>query len=221
MNQKWPILLVLALLAGMLPFVFLDSPPALPAVMILPPTPLVVKSGRVPDRWIPAKWTWLQKACQRVLGPPRVVFLDIQFRELDGTLKSIIAQNFLGQPFSESNGVAVWIVPVRPRPRFKLDGPIFTTNLTESKWTRFWKTAEVYPRLEEKTIDFSTLLIDASATQTNFVAAIRAQLPYGKELFVLDVRQPEMAANRAAVWIHGDETDAKGNRFHAPKFPRR
>jgi hypothetical protein len=213
MNRKWLIALILVLLGGML-VVCLDRSPALPPVMILAPTRLVVKSGRVPDRWIPTKWTLLQKACQRVLGPPRTVFLDIQFREVHGTLKSIIAQNFLGQPLNESNGVAVWMVPGRLRPRFIRDSPIITANLTVAKRTSFWETAEVFPRLKEETIDLSTLLIDASVTQTNFVAAIRAQLPYGKELFVLDVRQPEMATNRAGIWIKGDEIDAKGNKVH-------
>jgi hypothetical protein len=214
MNRKWLIAVALVSLGGIILVVCIDRPAALPAVVILPSTPLVVKSGRVPDRWIPAKWTWLQKACQRVLGPPRTVWLDIQFREVQGTLKSIIAQNFLGQPLCESNGVAVWIVSARPRPRFIRDSPISAANLTVVKRTSFWETAEVFPRLKGETIDLSTLLIDASATQTNFVAAIRAQLPYDKELFVLDVRRPEMATNRAGIWIAADEIDASGNKVH-------
>src|SRR5271154_3138066 len=111
MNRKWLIALILALLGGIFLVVYFDSSPALPAVTILPPTPLVVSSGRVPDRWIPAKWTWLKRACRFVLGPPRQVGFSIQFIEASETVAAIVAQNSLGQPQAESNGLAVWILP--------------------------------------------------------------------------------------------------------------
>jgi hypothetical protein len=225
--QKWPIVLILVLLFGMVLFVFLDNPPALPAVMILPPTPLAVKTGRVPDRWIPAKWTLLQRACLFVLGAPQQVGFDVQFIEASETVDSIVAQNSLGQPQAQTNGLAVWILPgetltpprgastVRSDPRIiTVDGMqavVMSTSATDMYRVDF------FPRLEKGTVDLSTRLIVASAAQTNFVAAVRAQLPYGKALFLLDVRQPASASNRLEFLITADEYDAKGNRVHPPK----
>jgi hypothetical protein len=41
---------------------------------------------------------------------------------------------------------------------------------------------------------------------------VRAQLPYGKRLFVLDVRQPELATNRFGFLVTAEEYDAKGKK---------
>jgi hypothetical protein len=43
---------------------------------------------------------------------------------------------------------------------------------------------------------------------------VRAQIPYGKLLLVLDVRQPESATNRFEFLIAAYEVDAKGNIIH-------
>jgi len=212
MQRKWLIALVVVLVLGSLLVSRLTNPPPLPPVIILPPTPLAVKSGRIPDRWIPAKWTWLHKACWRVFGSPRQVWCDIQFRNIDGTLASIIAQNSLGRPLAESNGVAAWILPARMRPRFIRDFEIFTANETQASNHAFGCIAEVFPRLNEKTIDLSTRLIDSS----EIVAAVRAQVPYGKELLVLDIRVPELFTNRDAIWIRIYDVDAKGHIVRQP-----
>jgi hypothetical protein len=71
---------------------------------------------------------------------------------------------------------------------------------------------ELFLRLEKQIVDLSTRLIFVSAGQTNLVAAVRAQLPYDKALFVLDVRQPQSGSNRLEIAITADEYDAKGNR---------
>jgi hypothetical protein len=72
--------------------------------------------------------------------------------------------------------------------------------------------AELFSRLEKETVDLSTRLIVTSAGQTNFLAAVRAQLLYGNALFLLDMRQPESAGNRIGILITADEYDAKGNK---------
>jgi hypothetical protein len=224
MNRNWLIALILVLLAGILLVVFLDRLPALPAVTILPSTPLVVKSGRVPDRWIPAQWTWLARACRFVLGAPRQVGYAIQFIEASETVDSIVAQNSLGQPQAESHGLAVWILPGETLQKPKglattMSAPrILTTDRMEARVmvgsTTDSYSADLFARLEKKTVDLSTGLIVTSAGQTNFVAAVRAQLPYGQALFLLDVRQPASASNRLEFLITAEEYDAKGNKVH-------
>jgi len=212
------------LVAGMVIFVLLDSTPALPAARILPATPLVVKTGRVPDRWIPAKWTWLRRACQFVLGDPRQVGFDIQFIEASETVASIIAENSLGHPLAESDGLAVWILPgetlrpskgastIRSAPRITTaDG--MQASVIVSSGADF-DTADLFARLAKGTVDLSTRLIVVSAGQTNFVGAARAYLPYNKALFLLDMRQPESASNRMEFLITADEYDATGNKVH-------
>ena len=197
--------------------------------MILPPAPLAVTSGRLPDRWIPAKWHRLQQACRLVLGPPRQVGLDIQFDEVSETVASIVARNSLGPPQAQSNGVAGWILSQRTLQ--SLEGAA-KTNLVRSR-TLILPTADqtevrlrnrrrnpidysgdLFSRLEKEKVDLSTHLIATSPAQSNFVAAVRAQIPYGKLLLVLDVRQPESATNRFEFLIAAYEVDAKGNIIH-------
>jgi hypothetical protein len=228
-SQKWLIALILALLAGMTLFVFLDRPPALPAVTILPSTPLVVKSGRVPDRWIPANWTLLQRACQFVLGAPRQAVFDVQFIETSESAASIIAENSLGQPLAESNGLAVWVLrgttlqqskgasTIRSMPRITTADAMQASVMSGSTTDNY--RADLFGRLEKGAIDLSTRLIVSSAAQTNFAGAVRAQLPYNKALFLLDMRQPASASNRMEFLLTADECDAAGNRIHAPKLP--
>jgi hypothetical protein len=225
MRQKRLIALALVVLGGMLVFVILSKPPALPAVMILPPTPLAVKSGRVPDRWIPAKWTRLQRACRYFLGDPKQVGFNVRYMETSETVESIISRNSLGPPQARGNGLAVWILPdgtLRP-PKGDTTvlgaARILTAARERAKLSVTHKagnySAEVFPILEDETVDFLTRLIVTSAGKTNFVAAARAQLPYGQALFVLDVRQPEVDDYRMGFLITADEYDAKGNKVHA------
>jgi hypothetical protein len=214
------------LLGGILLTFCLDRPPALPAVTILPPGPLVAKSGRVPDRWIPAKWTWLQKTCLFVFGPPRQVGFSTEFIEASESVPSIVAHNSLGPPQAESNGLAVWILPgdvlVQPGGASSImSAPrILTVDAGLSVVISSAFRAELFPQMNNGTVDLSTRLIVSSAMQTNFVAAVRAQLPYGKALFLLDVRHPESASNRQEFLITADEYDAKGNKLNPPTPPR-
>jgi hypothetical protein len=218
-NQKWPIVLILALLSGILLFVVFDRPPALPPVIILPPTPLAVKSGRLPERWIPTKWIWLFRACQFVLGPPRQVGFNIECIEASETVASIVAQNSLASPQAQSNGVAFWMLPDgtlrQPRSVATIMSRIrvSTSDQGEASVVSGDYRADLFARLEKETVDLSTRLIVSSAGQTNFVAAVRAQLPYGNALLVLDVRQAESATNRFEFLITADEYDAKGNKI--------
>jgi len=216
-NQKRLIVLILLLSGGILLFVIFDRLPPLPTVMILPPAPLAVKTGRMPDRWIPLKWEWLRRACFFVFGRPRLVGFELQCIEASQTVASIVAQNSLGQPQAESNGVAVWTLPdgslqppsgpaiIMPRDQFSfVEQAMMSTKVGDV-------SADLFARLQKKTVDLSTRLIVSSSGQTNFIAAARAQLPYGKALFVLDIRQPESATNRFEFLITAYEFDAKGN----------
>jgi hypothetical protein len=223
-NQKWLTALILVLLGGILLLVVFDKPPALPALMILPTTPLAVTSNRLPDRWIPAKWIWLQRVWLFVFGPPRQVQFNLQCISSSETVASIVSQNSLGLPQAESKGLAVWMIPdgtlrqrkgastIMARPR------VSTSDQGEARVIFGDYSADLFARLEKETVDLSTRLIVYSSGQTNFVAAMRAQLPYGQTLFVLDVRQPEVATNRFEFLITADEYDAKGNKI-SPRPP--
>jgi hypothetical protein len=212
---------VVVLVLGGLLVIRLANPSSLPPVIILPPTPLAVKSGRIPDRWIPANWTWLQKACLSVLGPPRQVRLDVVVSTVDGTLDSIIAHDALGQPLSTGGNAAVWIVPaLQPVQRVETIQSslgMITGNHMEGKVIVGNFTAELFPQLRNNATDLLTCLVFPSEGQSNVVAAMRVQIPYDKALFVIDSRQPELATNRTAIWIKADEVDAKGNIVQHPQ----
>jgi len=218
MKRKRLLGLVLVLLVGSVLFVVLDKPPALPAVMILPPGPLAVKSGRVPDRWIPAKWGWLRRACGSVLGYPRQVTCNVQFIETSANVASILAGN---QPQVESNGVAIWFLPDGKLRPLQGAAKILNAARVTSEEQRMASvavvdkteshSADLFSRLGKETIDLSTRLIVTTNGQTNFVEGIRAQLPYGHALFVLDVRQPKAATNHMGFVITADEIDPAGN----------
>ena len=186
--------------------------------MILPSSPLAVKTGRAPDRWIPAKWTWLRWACQRVFGPPRLAYLEVQFIEASETVASVVAANSLGQPQAQSNGVAVWILPGKQRQSSEATMRMVMADRMEAQagvmGTNVCYRAALYTHVEKEMVDLSTRLIVTSASQTIFVAAARAQLPYGKAMFLLNARQPESASNRLEILITADECDAKGYPIH-------
>ena len=101
--------LIIALFILFIALVGIDSSrrPALPEVVLLPPTPLVDTQGRIPERWIPAKWTWLYRTCRSVFGAPRQVELDMTIIDVTNTVDRIIAEGNLGEPLARSNGVAV------------------------------------------------------------------------------------------------------------------
>jgi hypothetical protein len=217
-NQKCLVALILVLLGGTLIFVIFSRVPELPEVIILPPTPLAVKGGRAPDRWIPRNWTWLRRSCFLVLGQPKQVSFEIECSAVSEKVSSIIAENSLGPPLAESNGVAVWIVPagrswvwgapstIMPRAHVVTsDQGQATVGVGDYK-------ADLFGHLQKLTVDLSTRLIIGSAIQTNFVATARAQLPYGKALFVLDARHPDSATYRFEIFVTADEIDAGGNK---------
>jgi hypothetical protein len=56
-NRKWLIALSFSLVVGMFLFVLLDELDTPPDIAILPLAPFTMKDGRVPDRWIPSKWS--------------------------------------------------------------------------------------------------------------------------------------------------------------------
>jgi len=106
-NQKWLIGLILLLLVAALLVVILDRPPALPTVMILPPSPLAVKTGRVPDWWIPVKWA---KGVHLCLWPfssqnhPHILASEFHERVLDSSLFSMESNGANGcRPGDSSN----------------------------------------------------------------------------------------------------------------------
>jgi hypothetical protein len=223
MKRKRLIGLVLALLGGTLLLIFIvDKPPALPAVMILPSGPLALKSGRVPDRWIPAIWVLLHRACEFFLGPPRQVGIAVQRIETSETVASVVARLSLGQPQAQSNGVSVWILPestlVAPKGAATITSMArITVAEQQNAGVRMIDkaasySADFFSRLERETIDLSSRLIVTANGQTNFLAGLRAQLPYGHALLVLDVRHPESPTNRMEFVITADEYDAKGNK---------
>ena len=112
-NWRWLIALTLVLLGGTLIFEFFGAPPAIQEVMFLSPSQLPLHGGRVPDRWIPLEWDWLRRTCRFVLGAPRRVGFEMQRTEESNTVASILAQNSLGKPEAEGNGLALWILPSR------------------------------------------------------------------------------------------------------------
>ena len=63
---------------------------------------------------------------------------------------------------------------------------------------------ELFLRPYKSGVDLSARVIFASSVETHFIAVVRAQLPHGKSLFLLDVRQPESATNRAEAIITAD-----------------
>jgi len=221
MKRKRLIILVLLLLSGVLLFVIFDKPPALASVMFLPPGPLAVKNDLNPYRLIPVKWAWLQRICLFFWGRTRVITRSFRFMESSETVASIVARNSLGQAQAESNGLAVWIVPEafleRPKGAATIgSAPRVTT--CEGMQAQVMTTdnvmaysADLFSRLGKETVDLSTRLVVTSAAQTNFVAAVRAQIPQRHALFVLDVRHPESPTNRMAFLITADEVDAAGN----------
>jgi len=221
MKSKRLLALALVFLAGIILIVSFDKTPSLPPVMILPPGPLAVKSGRVPDRWIPAKWTWLRRACVSVLGQPRQILFNVQFKVTTGTVESVVAQNSLGQPLAQSNGAAVWILPDGIPHGPKDSGGtlsasrVVTLDRMEAQVMSGGNAAgyseDLFARLEKETMDLSTFIIVTADGQTNFAARVRAQLPDGQALFVLDLRHPESATNRIAIVIKANELDVKGN----------
>ena len=231
MNRKWLISLVLVLLGVILLVGILGRPPALPPIIFLPPTSLPVKSGRIPDRWIPAKWTWLQQACLFVLGAPKQVRFDLRFFDTVGSLTSIVATNFPGQRLSESNGVASCILPTSVRQRLERDsdvlaGPAIVTAEHSAAGVGIGSAsgsfvANVFADLVKETTDLSTQVTITSGTQTNFIAAVRAQLHDGEALFILDSRQPNAVTNRLGIWIEASEIDAKGNKVQHSKTTMR
>ena len=204
--RKWFIALSLVLLAGTFLFVFFYKPPALPEVMILPPTAFTIQEGRIPDRWIPAKWTWLQRACRSVFGPPKSVIFNIYCHQIANTAAFFIDRNTLGKPDAEGGGMALWILRV-----WKLDRLVYggrygmSTSLSaddrmKSTMLLGWRAeirTDFFPRLDKETNDLSIRITPPS----NFGIAVRVQIPHGSGLLFVDVGQPDFATSGTAIEI--------------------
>jgi hypothetical protein len=223
MRRRIFIALIAVLLIGILAAIFLESPPPPPPLVMLPSASWPVKTGRIPDRWIPPKWTWLQKLCSRIRGKSRQVTLDVELIEVSEPVKSVVDKNKLGQPQLESDGVAAWIVSAEKPMQFdgsatiskprvtmadRMQAAMFVGSTTNSS------KVEVYVRLKRDSSDLWTRVTFSDGTQTNFLAAVRAQVPWNDALFVIDDREPAAATNRRAFWISPFEVDAAGNRLH-------
>lgn len=226
-NQKRFIALALVILCGVVASVYFQKPPVLPAVILLPPGPLVVKSGRVPDRWIPNKWTWLHRACRFLRGPDRQLVFGIKNIESADSVATIMARNSLSQPQAETNGVAIWILPENSIKKsagaetILCSARVSTVERMLSTVTAMEGSASytttLFGRLEKDTVDLTSLVVIASETETNLFPAVRTQIPFGSALFLLDVRHPELATNRTEIVITAEEIDAAGNKVHAKK----
>ncbi len=77
--------------------------------------------------------------------------------------------------------------------------------------------ANVFAEFRKGTTDLSTRAFITLGTQTNFNAAVRAQLHDSEALFILDARQPNKVTNRVGIWIEASEIDATGNRVQRSK----
>ncbi|HEV7926575.1 MAG TPA: hypothetical protein VGR14_14545 [Verrucomicrobiae bacterium] len=86
-----------------------------------------------------------------------------------------------------------------------------TTERTQAQLWFLGYSAELFPRLEKETVDLSMNVFATSTAQTNSVATVCVQLPYGKALFFLDAQQSETDRHRMGFLITADEYDAKGN----------
>jgi len=90
---------------------------------------------------------------------------------------------------------------------------MLTPDHTMARQSNGGYSLDLVPRLEKETIDLSTRLIATSLGQTNFAVDVRAQLPYGKGLLVLEVQQPKPSTPRMGFLITVDEYDAAGNKI--------
>jgi hypothetical protein len=200
----------LVLLGGIFLLVRFDRPPALPEVMILPPTAFTMQEGRIPDRWIPAKWTWLQQKCRLVFGPPKWDVFDIQCPEITNTAAFIIDRNSLGRPDAEGGGMALWILSYWKLIRLDLHAPrsmgtaLYAKDRMKATTQLGWRgdiRADFFLGRDTGTDDLSIRL----ATPTNSGITVRVQLHRDKALFFMDVRRPELATNRTAIEIWARE----------------
>jgi hypothetical protein len=227
MNRKRIIALVFVLLGGMILSAVFDKAPVLPAVLILPSAPLAVKNGRVPDRWIPANWTWLHRVSRFLFGPPKRVGYTVSFIVNSEAVDSIVNPKSLGQPLAQSNGLAIWIVPDNLLQRPWSTADLVATSIGQPNIDNAERLSNsrcrigdgedgysetLYSRLGKETADLWSRLVVTSWSQTNCIAAVRSQLPYGRALFILGVRQPGSESNRFGFLITADEYDAKGNK---------
>jgi hypothetical protein len=218
-NWRWLIALTLGLLGGIILMVLFATPPAVPEVMILPPSQLPKYSGRVPDRWIPLKWDWLRRTCRFLLGAPRRVGLEAARTYDSNTVASVLASNGLGKPVAEGNGMALWILPGRTLqhpdgpPTHSLSGGVTADNRLRSKLTIGGYSVNFFERLDKEMADLWISVAYDSASATNFALAVRVQLPLDKALLLLDVRHPEAKFNRTEILITADDYDAKGNKI--------
>jgi hypothetical protein len=109
-----------------------------PAVTILPsdhsiPAPPLP----IPDRWIPMKWDWLWRLRSAVLPANPTIDLETKLVRLTDSDKPLLAEALEGRtPFTNSNGVHVWILSEQELAMFrrrlvqKRDNSVRTLRMT-------------------------------------------------------------------------------------------
>jgi len=216
-RKTWILIAVVVLVAGAATFLAFKQSPAPPTIVISQQGPLPPLPGRFPERYIPAKWTWLRRLSARVFGPMRQITFGIEYSEADESVASLRLENVLGPPLAETNGVAVWLFPKEGA----LHGIRHSGSITSVSAPRI-TTADrmqsaimissntiigMSPRMKKDTVDLWTRL-----SLGNFHALVRAQVPYDAAFLIVDDRLPDAATNRAEVVIVASEINATGNK---------
>ncbi len=216
------ILMTAAVGAAVCWLAFLARPHAPPAVEIEAPTPLTMRSGRFPERWIPSshRLIWLRWLSLKVLGPPPEVKLEMKMIEQTNTMAGLIAEGALGPPLARSHGVAVWLLAGTDPPRTSISSTTVRSSITmEDRGEAAMNyvagqttvAEEIFPRRFGDGVEVWERFVCQSGGTTNFVARIRARLPYGHSAFVVDDRAPEAKTNRIGFLLYPDEADDNGH----------
>ncbi len=70
-------------------------------------------------------------------------------------------------------------------------------------------SVELIPNVHKQTVKLSASVIIMWEAQTNFVAGVHAQIPYGQTLLMLDGRQSAPTSHRMAFLLEVDENEYK------------
>ena len=205
-------------------------------IMVLPASYQIRQGVSLsPDRWIPPTWRWYWRVRYRLSRRPRD-FRNIQFRpsvfQDVGTPAAVAAKYSLGPPQADSDGLWVWLLPesglgqlegsrnlVRgPRAQTANHRPTFT-GIGSPAPTSFMVYA--LPAISGNAVDLTSRFVvgaglpDAQVPQfpvTNFTAALRAQIPWGSAVVLLDATNPLSVTNRYGFLVVLGEVDDKGNK---------
>ena len=234
-RKRWLAILALALVCAGAIFLSIDMAPAPPPIVVLPSSYVIPKSpGPWPDRWIPRKAGWLWRIRYALFGRAKTVGLDNRYFRDTGSIESIAAKFSLGPPQTQSNGVSVWLLPESRFASLSTSTNhigsmrVSTGDLMQSAGFVIEPHARSFaayslPRLKESGLDMIVDYVAGSTptngsaggmlAQTNYAAAVRAQIPWNTALFLLDARNPDSNAERFGVLLVTGEYDAKGNKI--------